>query len=257
VTNRTPEPATPAPGAHEGARASLSDGGRDSTHIHPSPRRRTLGGGLIVFGLTGLILIGAAGALLFGSLTAVNDAATDFERQRTQILALLGPAADALDSAAASAGNAGASLAETSEAAGRAAQLTTRLAESFEGLAGLATFELLGARPFGGIAGQFSAVATESRALSSDLTSAATALGANIQDSATVAANLRVLADQLEILEASLGAPPATPSSPAQGAATLPLDLARLIVAGLLLWLAIPAVASIWLGSRFLRARTG
>ena len=81
----------------------------------------------------------------------------------------------------------------------------TRLASSFESLASLGSFDVLGARPFAGISGQFAEVASQSRTLSTDLGDAAAAMEANITDSAAVAADLRVLAAQLEELEASLG----------------------------------------------------
>ena len=213
-------------------------------------RRRRIGAALIGFGATGLLLVAAAGALVLGSLSAVTDAATGFEKQRVEIVAMLGPASSALSNAATSASNAGASLRETSAAASQAASLTTRLAESFEGLSSLGTFEIFGARPFGQLSGQFAQVATESRALSSDLVTAATAMNTNIADSEAVAADLRVLAAQLDRLEASLDTPGSTG---AVANATLPIDIARIVLMGLLLWLAAPAVASIWIGWRLAR----
>jgi hypothetical protein len=216
------------------------------------PRRRQLGYGLLAFGISGLVLIAAAGILLWGSLSAVNDAATGFERQRAEILAMLGPASDTLSQAASSAENAGTSLTATSDAATRAASMTSRLADSFESLASAATVEFLGTRPFGQLEGQFTAVASDARALSSDLTSTGAALSTNIEDSRAVATNLRVLASQLDALEVSLGGTPGAPAAVA--AASLPIDAARLVLAGLLVWLAIPALASTWLGARYVRA---
>ncbi len=150
--------------------------------------------GLIAFGVTGLVLIGAAGALVLASLGAVDDAATNFDEQRTEILAMLGPASAALESAASTAANGGASLAETRDAAAQASELMTRLATSFESLAALGSFEILGARPFASISGQFADVADQSRTLSIDLAEAASAMDTNITDSESVAADLRVLA---------------------------------------------------------------
>lgn len=213
-------------------------------------RRRRLGAALLAFGAVGLALVVAAGALVLGSLSAVNDAATGFERQRLEIVAMLGPASSALSNAATSVSNAGASLTETSAAASQAARLTTRLAESFEGLAALGSFEILGTRPFGQLSGQFAAVGTEARALSADLTTTAESMSQNIADSLAVAADLRSLADQLHRLEASL-----TSSSGGIGAAgaSLPVDLARIVLLGLLAWLAVPALVSLWLGLRLIR----
>ena len=204
----------------------------------------------MAFGVAGLVLVVAAGVLVLGSLAAVGDAATGFERQRAEIVAMLEPASAALDDAATSAENAGASLTETSEAATRAADLTTRLATSFDGLASLGSFNILGARPFAEVASQFTDVAAQSRALSADLTAASAAMNTNIADSQAVAADLRALADQLDRLEESLSTTGTDP-----GSATLPVDAARIVLLGLLAWLAIPALASTWLGARFLRTR--
>jgi hypothetical protein len=214
-------------------------------------RRRRLGGALVAFGLTGLALVAAAGTLVLGSLSAVNDAATGFEKQRLEVVAMLGPASSALSKAATSASNAGASLQQTGDAASQAAQLTTRLAESFEGMAALGSFEVFGARPFGGVSGQFAAVGVEARALSADLTTTAASMSTNVADSQAVASDLRLLANQLDRLEASLAAPAGSTGA----SASLPIDAARIVLVGLLLWLAVPAVASTWVGWRLARPR--
>lgn len=210
--------------------------------------------GLIAFGVTGLVLIAAAGALVLASLGAVGDAATDFEEQRAELLAMLGPASTALESAASTAANGGASLGETRDAASQAAELMTRLATSFESLAALGSFDILGARPFAGISGQFAEVAEQSRTLSIDLAEAAAAMDTNITDSEAVAADLRVLAAQLDELQASLGVDDDEGQAPSESPSSLPVDAARFVLVGLLLWLAVPAIASIWIGWRWSRA---
>jgi hypothetical protein len=214
--------------------------------------RRRLGMGLIAFGVIGLVLIASAGGLVLASLSAVGDAATGFERQRTQIVGMLGPASDALERAASSASNAGSSLAKTRDSAAQAATLMTRLSESFDSLAALGSFDLLGARPFAGLSGQFSQVATESRTLSTDLATAAAAMDANITDSASVATDLQALSDQLAELNVSLGASP-DGTNPTPASSSLPVDLAKIVLIGLLLWFAVPAIAAVWIGRRWYR----
>ncbi len=226
-------------------------------------RRRRLGVGLVAFGATGIALVLAAAVLVLGSLSAVDDAATGFERQRAEIVAMLGPASQDLSDAATSATNASGSLTETSAAADRAAVLTTRLAESFDGLASLGSFEVLGARPFGQLSGQFTAVASDARSLSADLTAAAARMRTNVTDSDAVAADLRSLAEQLDRLETSLGGAATSPGGAggsggigAPGSGTsLPVAAAGLVLLGLLVWFAVPAVVSLWLGWRLLRPR--
>ena len=214
-------------------------------------RRRRLGMGLLAFGLSGLVLLLAAAVLVFGSLAAVDDAATGFEAQRAELLAMLGPASDALDSAATSATNAGSSLTTSAGAAEQAATLTTRLAASFEGLAALSSFEIFGARPFAALEGEFQQVGSTARTLSTDLGSTAAALRTNVADTATVAANLRVLATQLQALESNL----AGSDGAGLGSATAALNAARIVLIGLLAWLAVPAIVSAWLGWRLSRPR--
>lgn len=218
--------------------------------IRPRDRRR-LGIGLIAFGVTGVVLVVAALALVLGSLAAVDDAASGFERQRTEVVAMLGPAADALGDAATSATNAAGSMTQAASAADRAAQLTGRLATSFEGLSALGSFEIFGTRPFAGLDQGFAGVAADSRALSGDLTATATSLRSNIADAVAVAADLRSLSEQLDRLETSLGG--STTGAASDASASLPIAAARFVLLGLLAWIAVPALACLWLGWRLAR----
>jgi len=216
-------------------------------------RRRRLGLGLLAFGLSGLVLLLGAVVLVFASLGAVDDAATGFERQRAELVGMLEPAANALDSAAGSASNAGASLASSAAAADRAAAFTTRLASSMDGLAALGAFELLGTRPFAGLADQFREVGADARALSGDLGSTAGALRTNVIDTATVAADLRSLAAQLDRLETTLG----SAEGADLGSALLAVNAARILLLGVLAWLTVPAALCTWLGWQLTRRRRG
>lgn len=211
-------------------------------------RRRRLGFGLIAFGATGLALSALAAALVLASLGGIGDAATGFERQRTELLSMVEPAASALSSAADSASDAGASLTAASDASRRAAALSDRLASSFESLAGLGSLDILGTRPFAGVAAGFGDVATESRALSVDLTTTADALATNVTDSQSVATDLRTLADRLRQLGTTI-----RPSS--GSGAGVSIAAAEIVVLGLLAWLAVPAIASLWIGARLARNR--
>lgn len=224
-----------------------------AVHRARGRRRRRLGVGLLAFGISGLVLVFLAAVLVLGSLAAVDTAASGFERQRAELVAMIDPAASALSDAATSASNAGASLTTASEASRRAADLTGRLATSFEGMAGLGSFDVFGARPFAGVASQFTDVATQSRTLSTDLTATADALAQNVADSTAVAVDLRNLADRLRQLEASTGAPGSGAPGTADGGSSLPIGAARLVLLGLLVWLAIPAIVSTWLGWRLAR----
>jgi len=211
-------------------------------------RRRRLGFGLIAFGLTGLLLVVAAALLVLATLGAVGDAATGFERQRAELLAMVDPAASALSGAADSAAHAGASLTQASDASRRAADLTGRMATSFEGLAGLGSFEILGSRPFANVSSGFTDLATQARSLSTDLTSTAESLTTNVADSQSVAGDLRSLADRLRRLETTVQT-----SGGIGGSTTLPIALAQFVLLALLAWFSVPAIASLWLGRRLVR----
>lgn len=211
-------------------------------------RRRRLGIGLLSFGGAGLVLIVAALVLVLGSLAAIRDAATGFERQRAELVSMVEPASAALSDAADGAAHVGASLLAATDASRRGADLTNRLATSFEAMAGLSSFEILGSRPFAGVSSQFTDVSAQSRALSADLTATADALAANIADSAAVSADLRTLADRLDQVAASVRS-----TRGPDGSSSLPIGLAAVLLLGLLAWLSVPAIASIWLGRRLLR----
>jgi hypothetical protein len=212
------------------------------------PRRRR-GTALIGFGAVGLALLLALAVIVALSLDGLGRAATDLAGQRDSAIAMLEPAADALDKAATSAANAGASLTSASAAARRASALTTQLAGAFDGLAELGAFEILGARPFGALTGEFTSVATEARTLSRDLVTTADALDANVTDSTTVAADLRTLSDQLQRLKDSVQAG-ASPTADPATTGTL-LRIALVVILALLAWLAVPAVVAIELGRRW------
>lgn len=222
--------------------------------MNPARARRRLGAGLIAFGLTGIILIAAAAALVLGSLSALDDAASSFDLQRTELVAMMRPASAALTNAAASAANAGASLTTTSAAADRAGLLATNLANSFDGLAALGSFDLFGARPFAGLSQQFSAVGSDARALATDLRTAAESMRTNAADAASVGTNLRSLATQLETLVGRLDSGTGAGSVGGMTSnATSQLGLARLVLIGLLAWLAVPALASTVMGWRMVK----
>ncbi len=229
------------------------------------PAGRRLGAALLAFGLAGVVLLGAASALVLGSLNAIDQVATGFDRQRTELVGMLRPASASLRNAAASASNAGASLATTSDAADRAGQLATNLADSFDGLAALGTFEIFGARPFAGLSAEFGAVSGDARLLATDLRTVSESMRTNATDAASVAADLTALATQLESLASSLGSPgtPESGATPAPGTAPptstssigAQLGFAKAVVVGLLAWLAVPAVASTVVGWRLYRTR--
>lgn len=213
--------------------------------------RRRLGRALLGFGLAGLVLLVLAAILVVGALGAVGRAAGTIDDQRVRLVAMLEPAEAALDRAATSAANAGTSLGSSAVAARDAAQLTTQLADAMDGMAAAAQVAVFGVQPFAALSGELSGVATRSRTLAADLGTTAAALDANVADSQATAADLRTLADELGRLRAELDGADAGTTDPTGTSLGSTVDLARVVLLGLLLWLAAPALAATWLGWRW------
>jgi hypothetical protein len=201
------------------------------------PARRT-GTALVAFGVVGVVLLAACLVAVLVSLVPIVNGARELEQQRAAAVALIAPAADALEATAASAEHAGTSLALSASAARNAASVTSQLADAVAGLAAFSS--------------AFSETADRSRALSDDLGRTADALGQNQIDSATAASQLRVLADRVRQLAERLGSADAPPPN---ALAEVALPLAVTLVALVLAWLGAIALASVWLGRRLRAAR--
>lgn len=208
----------------------------------PAERRR-LSRLLIAFGTLGLVFIIATAAIVATLLGQLDGAASSLVRQQAQLAAMLEPASASLHDASTAAGHAGASLGSSEAAARDGAALTTQLASAMDQMQALAAVDVFGARPFAAAAASFGDLATRSRSLSSSLTATADSLTADIADSASVSADLDRLAGQLDALRADTRTGP--PANLGAG-----IGLLRLVLLGLLAWLAVPALASLWLGRR-------
>jgi hypothetical protein len=214
----------------------------------PGRARRRLAAGLVGFGVTGLALIVAGGALVLGTIGSIGDAAVNLQGQRASLVALIGPAADAMEHAATSAKNAGQSLSSSANAARDAADVTAQLADAMTRMAGAARVSILGTQPFGSVADEFDRVAEQSTRVSQDLRDTAGVLDRNVTDAGTSGDDLARLATELRALDRSLDESPSTEVEPIRTV----LDVTRIVLLGLLAWLAAPAIAALWLGWRLL-----
>lgn len=219
--------------------------------------RRRVGQGLVAFGIVGLVLLVLAGGLVLGTLGALGSAAAELDTQRARLIEMLPPTERALEQAADTASNAGASLEASSRATRNGANLVEQLAQAMDGMSAAAQLEVLGVRPFGGLADELANVATRSRSLAADLDATAAALDTNVTDSRAAAADIRALADELATLRNRLAsdAAHAGGASASERAASTEasIALARLVLLGLLAWLAVPASIATWLGWRWSR----
>ena len=233
-TMRSPSGDAASPGGSDRAAAgpTSSDLPERTLPAQGTGTART-GTALITFGVVGVVLLGACLIAVLVSLVPIMNGATQLEQQRVAAVELIAPAADALESTAASADGAGTSLAVSASAARNAASVTSQLADALGGLASFSS--------------AFGDTADRSRALSDDLAKTADALARNETDSTTAAHELRVLADRVRQLGEQLGSAESPAPSSLAGVA-LPLAIA--LVALVLGWLAAIAIASIWLGRR-------
>jgi hypothetical protein len=210
--------------------------------------RRRAGRFLVAFGGIGLVLLAATAILVAVTLGGVGDAATSLERQRAQLVAMIQPTSASLRDAAAASQHAGASLTSSAAAARDGATLTTQLGDAMEQLNALSTLDILGTRPFASIGSSFGDLATRSRTLSTSLGRTADSLDADVADSATVTSDLGRLADQLDQLEGGIDGTGTASTGPISASAGF--EALRLLLLALLAWLAVPAIASVWLGLR-------
>jgi hypothetical protein len=212
--------------------------GRTTDRANAPTTSQRRGTALMAFGVVGLLLLAACLAAVVMSVVPLVNGAAALEEQRSGAVALIGPAADALEATATTAEHAGASLGTSVAAARDAASVTGQLADALQGLAAFSS--------------AFGDTASRSRTLSEDLSSTANALAQNQLDSAATAAQLRTLADRLHELGETLGTAASPPPNALAGVA-VPLALGLVIL--LLLWLAVIAGACVWLGRR-MRDRT-
>jgi len=221
-------------------------------------RRRRQGLALIAFGAVGLAILLVLGIIVIGPLRGLGSAATSLDDQRTRVAELLPAAADALDSAATAASNAGTSLHSSGQSARDGASLLVRLASAMEGMSDASRVSILGNQPFASLSDELAAVATQSRALATDLETTADGLDANVADSEATAARFRELGGQLDRLRLELEASGAASTAQSGGLQGLGTQVAILsvVLLALLVWLAVPAMAAIWVGWRWWRGRS-
>jgi len=208
--------------------------------------RRRLGGILTAYGLVGLALILLTLIVVAGSLGAVIDVGTTIQRQRDALVRSLDAADTAFLDIDRATGDVGANVVSGGGAARDAAQLTTDLAATMEGLAAASGVSVLGSRPFADLGDRFATVAARSRTLSTSLESLATTMDRDVTDIATVRASMSALRTEVSGLRQMLAGSAVDGQLGALGAS-------RLILVGLLVWLALPAAVSLVAGWFLLR----
>jgi len=209
--------------------------------VPPGPARRRAGTQLLTYGIVEVLLLGG----LFAATLPVSFMGRDgFERLDEtidEVVAVIGSTSAALDQADTTLAGVSVSLTETGAVideaaalAGIAADGATALAEQVVG------FSLLGQNPFAGVQQPLLDIGASLGELGVRLDTAGVSSADTAQDVETLGARLGTVAetltatrDRLSNVDTQLG-----------GAATLAIIVVRTILG----WLAVPAIAAIWVG---------
>lgn len=200
--------------------------------------RRRFGALLVGFGASGLVLIGLALALVAGVL-GDDDGPIGLEGQRQRLVGLLDASSTAMETAGAAAGDADDSLGSTATAARSTAGMMSELSTTLRELASSLRISILGSQPFAPAADDMERVATRAGTVAADLDSAARSVGLTAEDMTTLREDLFAMRRELDGIRTSLARPIDTTGW-------------RLLLGALLTWLAVPALASLALGARWL-----
>ncbi len=207
-----------------------------------SPIRRRLAIGLIAYGVVGVLVLAGSVSLLIRPLASIGSIAG----QRGEAIHWLELTAQGLEDAERGSANAGASLASAAAAARNAASLSQDLSASMASLRDASSLSILGTRPLSGLTGGFDRVAGRAGDLGVSMTSLAGLLDRDTTDFARIGSDAASLRGQVDSFRAALV------SSELGEVATAGTWLTA--AALLLLWLAMPALASLVAGVWLLRA---
>ena len=207
-------------------------------------RSGALATGLVVYGLAGLLLaallLAALGPGDLGGLGRI-----DAERQAVVEL-LASTETTALDSQAA-VERARTSINAGADAADQSAAFARQLSSALRQLGTALRVDLLGSKPFESAAGDIEGAADRAEAAATGLDRAAVEARSGADGMAALATDLQSASLELAAVRRGL-----------EGTAGLGESLTwlRVALAGLVLWLAVPAVLSLWLGVRLRRMST-
>ena len=215
--------------------------GTDGELPAPGTRgRRRAGFLLAVFGAVGLVLIAVAFAFAGGLLDG-EGGPLGLEGQRRQIVRLLDASETAVVSAQTAARDADVSLGSTATAADSTATLMADLSRTMSALAGSLRISFFGSQPFAPAADDMDRVAAQAGTVAADLQAAAATVRVAGEDMAALATDLEEVRADIAAIRTSMAGP---------------IDAGpwRLLLVAILVWLAIPAAVSLYVGLRWLRS---
>jgi hypothetical protein len=208
--------------------------------------RRIVGLLLVLYGIAGLALVGGGAVLVAGSVARLDGLASTIDEQRAILVRSLDATATFLTDAQSGTGNVQVSLTSTVDSARKVAGLTRSLSTAMGQLGQASTISIFGTAPFGGLTGTFGDVATQADALGTSLDATADDLATNGTDLARVHDDIGSIRTEIDSLRTEL-------SGAGLGGADLDavshaLETSRLVLLGLLGWLAVQAVIAIVAG---------
>lgn len=208
-------------------------------------RRRSLGLGLLAYGLAGLLLLAVAGAVIGGTIQQLSAAGATVGEQRDALLGTLRATSLTMRNASSGVGNVGQSLTAAHASADHAAGLARSMGNTLRGLSAAMNVQIFGTQPLAGLTSGFDNAAGQSDELAGDLDAVGTALGRNTTDLETSRQDFAALSERVDLLVAAVETTPF-------GVGQEPF-IVELVFVALLIWLAVPAAASIAAGVALLR----
>lgn len=224
-----------------------------ATTVRPL-RRRFLGLLLIVYGFAGLLLVAGGAVLVVNSVARLDGLTQTLQTQRDVLVRSLGTTSTFLRDARTGIGNVQASLTATVDSARQTATLTHSLATAMGDLATASTISIFGAQPFAALGGTFSAVAGQASSMSTSLETTAQSLVVNATDLSHVTTDLTAIQADVDELQRQLSA--VTIGTADISGTSRALDATRIVLGGLLGWLAVQAVIAIAAGFALARWRS-
>lgn len=205
-------------------------------------RYRRFAWALVAYGVVGILLAVGSLVLVVRTLPLLES----IDRQRTEMAGWLDVTARGLGDVERGASNAGGSLDSAAASARSAAALSDDLSTTMASMRDASGLEILGTHPFATMTDDFDRVAGRAHALASSMTTLAGSLDSNRGDFAAVAADASALRVQVSALRDVVAG---------DGSTGLDGPLGRLVavLVALILWLTLPAVASLVGGVLWLR----
>jgi hypothetical protein len=217
--------------------------------------RRLFGILLIAYGMAGLGLVVGGGVLVASSVATLDGLGQTIDNQRLVLVRSLDATATFLGDARVGMGNVQTSLATTVDSARKTAQLTRNLAAAMDQLSVASTVSIFGSQPFGAITATFTEVSRQATEMGTSLDATADALVRNGGDLEVIRGDLSRIQGEINVLRAELSGAATAPGIADLKGASRTLDALRIVLFGLLIWLAIQAIIAIGVGAAMARPR--